>query len=199
MAISHLLEDFSTGASSGDVMSLMSEVALEDQRLASFENGYSAGWEDAFAAQEKDQTRITGNLADSLGDLSFTYHEALGELTGSVRPVFQSLVDLVLPDIMARTFGEHIVEQLCDMVRDQASGPASLIVPVGTGASLSPILAQDMPMPVKITENADMDQGSAFLRLGTSERAIDTNALLQSIRDSIDAFTSQTIEELKNG
>lgn len=198
MAISHLLEDFSVGASSDNVLSLMSEVALEDQRLASFEKGYSAGWEDAFAAQEQDQARIIGKLAENLGDLSFTYQEALSELTGSVQPVFQSLVDLVLPDIMARTFGQHIVEQLCEMVQERASGPASLIVPVGVGPSLSPILAQDMPMPVKITEDAKMDRGCAFLRLGTSERVIDTTALLHSIRDSIDAFTSQTIEELKN-
>jgi len=102
MAITHLLEDFSAGGASGDVMTRMSDVALEDQRLASFEQGYSAGWEDAFTAQVEDQTRITGNLASSLGDLSFTYHEALAQLLVSVEPVFRSLVELVLPDKIGR-------------------------------------------------------------------------------------------------
>jgi len=199
MTITHLLEDFSTGVASGDVMKLMSDVALEDQRLASFEQGYSAGWEDAFSAQEKDQTRITGNLADSLGDLSFTYHEAMSELMESVEPVFRSLVDLVLPDIMARTFGQHIVELLCEMARDQASGPASLVVPAGAGAGLSTILTQELTMPVKITEDTEMDPGRAYLRVGASEREIDSASLLKSIGDAVDAFTYQTNKELKNG
>ncbi len=199
MAIAHLLEDFSAGLASGDVMKLMSDVALEDQRLASFEQGYSAGWEDAFTAQEKDQTRITGVLADSLGDLSFTYHEAMTQLLASLEPVFQTLVELVLPDIMARTFGGHIVDLMCDMARGQVSGPASLVVPEGVGASLSSILARDMPMPVTIREDVGMDGGRAFLRLGSNEQEIDSDALLVSIRDAVDAFTFQTNKELKNG
>ncbi len=199
MAIAHLLEDFSTGVASGDVMKLMSDVALEDRCLASFEQGYSAGWEDAFAAQEKDKTRITGNLANSLGDLSFTYHEAMTQLMTSVEPVFQSLIDLVLPDIMACTIGPHIVEQLCEMARDQASGPVALVVPAGIGTVLSPILTREFSMPVKITEESGMDPGRAYLRLGTVEREIDSNALLASIHDTIDTFMHQNHEELKNG
>lgn len=199
MAITHLLEDFSPGVTSGDVMKLMSDVALEDQRLAAFEQGYSAGWEDAFGAQENDQTRITGALAISLGDLSFTYHEAMTQLLGSVEPIFQSLVDLVLPDIMARTFGRHIVEQLCEMARDQTSGPVALVVPTGTARSLAPLLTQELAMPVKITEDDAMDSGRAYLRVGATEREIDCAALMESIRDTIDAFSYQTNEEYKHG
>lgn len=199
MAISHLLEDFSSGIGSGDVMKLISDVALEDQRLASFEQGYSAGWEDAFEAQEKDQSRITGKLADSLGDLSFTYHEAVSQLLASLEPVFRSAVELVLPAIMARSFGQHVVEQLCDMARDQVSGPASLVVPVGAGATLSPILTQEMTMPVEVTEDPNLDAGRAYIRIGSSERELDSTALLDSIRDTIDAFTYQLDEESQHG
>lgn len=199
MAIAHLLEDFSAGVASGDVMKLMSDVALEDQRLASFEQGYSAGWEDAFEAQEKDQTRITGNLASSLEDLSFTYHEAMTQLLSSIEPVFRCLVDLALPTIMDRTIGYHIVEQLCEMARNQASGPATLVVPVGIAASLSPILSQELPMAVKISEDATIGVGQAFLRVGSVERELDSTALMEAIRDAIDAFEYQTSEELKNG
>jgi len=198
MAITHLLEDFSAGVASGGVMTLMSDVALEDQRLASFEQGYSAGWEDAFTAQDEDQKRITGDLANSLGDLSFTYHEALAQLMQSVEPVFHSLIELVLPDILAHTFGQHIVEQLCELVRDQAEGPVTLVVPLGASANLSPILAEELAMPVEISEDADMAGGRAYLRLGATEREIDSAALMASIRDAIDAFTFQTKKELIN-
>jgi len=199
MAIAHLLEDFSTGLASEDVLKLMSDVTLEDQRLASFEQGYSAGWEDAFTAQENDQTRITGDLADNLADLSFTYQEAMTQLLVSLEPVFRTLVDLVLPDMMARTYGQHVVDLLCEMAQHQVSGPAILAVPEGVGASLSPILTRDMPMPVTIREEVGMAGGRACLRLGLNEREIDSTALLESIGAAIDAFTFQTQEELKNG
>lgn len=199
MAIAHLLEDFSAGGNSGDVMKLMSDVALEDQRLASFEQGYSAGWEDAFSAQEKDQTRITGDLANRLEDLSFTYHEAMTQLLASVEPVFHCLVELVLPGIMAQTLSQHIVDQLCEMARGQISGPAALIVPTGVAASLSPLLAQELAMPVEIAEDANMEPGRVYLRLGSTERELDSAALLESIRDSIDAFTYQANREMSNG
>lgn len=199
MAISHLLEDFSAGSASGNIMTLMSDVALEDQRLASFEQGYSAGWEDAFEAQENDQSRITGKLADNLGDLSFTYHEAVSQLMTSVEPVFYSIIDLVLPEIMMQTFGQHIVEQLCEMVRNQVSGPASLIVPVGIGATLTPILARDLTMQVNIVEDISLEDGRAYIRLGSTEREIDVSALLESIREALDAFAHHSTKEIRHG
>lgn len=199
MAITHLLEDFSAGNTPGDVMKLMSDVALEDQRLASFEQGYSAGWEDAFQAQEADQARITGNLARSLGDLSFTYHEAMTQLLASLEPVFRCLVDQVLPDIMARSIGQHIAEEFCKMARDQVAGPASLVVPSGASAALTPVLAQEFAMPVEITEDPTMDSGRAFLRLGGIEREMDSEALIAATRQAVDAFNHQINEELQHG
>lgn len=199
MTIAHLLEDFSAGNAPGDVLTLMSGEALEDQRLASFEKGYSAGWEDAFQAQEQDQARITGDLARSLGDLSFTYHEAMTQLLGSLEPVFFSLVDQVLPDIMTVTIGQHIVEQFCDMARHQVSGAATLIVPVGAGAALAPALAQNLPMPVEISEDPEMVSDHVFLRFGTIEREVDSAALISSIRQAVKAFNYQNSQELKNG
>ncbi len=199
MAISHLLEDFNAGIASSDAMKLISELALEDQRLASFEQGYSAGWEDAFEAQEKDQLRITGKLAESLGDLSFVHEEATAQLLASLEPVFGVVVDLVLPEIMVKAFGQHIVEQLCDMAGDQITGPATLVVPTGAGAALSPVLARELPMPVQISEDPNLEKGRAFIRLGSVEREMDSTALLASIRDAFDAFTYQLKEEDQHG
>ncbi len=199
MAISHLLEDFNAGIASSDAMKLISELALEDQRLASFEQGYSAGWEDAFEAQEKDQLRITGKLAESLGDLSFVHEEATAQLLASLEPVFGAVVDLVLPEIMVKAFGQHIVEQLCDMAGDQITGPATLVVPTGAGAALSPVLARELPLPVQISEDANLEKGRAFIRLGSVEREMDSTALLASIRDAFDAFTYQLKEEDQHG
>ena len=61
--------------------------ALEDAKLASFESGYSAGWEDAAAAQADDQTRVSADLARSLQSLTFTYHEARNHVLKAIEQI----------------------------------------------------------------------------------------------------------------
>lgn len=199
MPISHLLEDFSMVDPSDGTVTMMSEVALEDQRLESFEQGYRAGWEDAVHAQTEDHSRVTGNLARNLEDFSFTYHEALSQMLSSVEPVFQALVDSVLPDILAQTFSQHIVEQLCDMARDQAAQPVHLVVPVGFGAALKSILARDFSMPVDIVEDAKLEPGHVRLQVGQAERELDSTHFLNAIKGSVDSFLYQLNEETHYG
>ena len=199
MAISHLLEDFSVTDPSEGASKLMSEVALEDQRLASFEQGYSAGWEDAVQAQIEDHSRVTGVLARKLEDLSFTYHEALTQMLGSVEPVFRSLVESVLPDLLAQTFSQHIVEHLCDMARDRAAQPVTLVVPSGAGAALKPALAQNFTMPVEVVEDPTLGPGQANMRIGPAERELDSSHFMDSLRKTIDSFLYQLTEDTHYG
>ena len=199
MAIAHLLEDFSTSEASEGPIRLMSEDALEDMRLTSFEQGYTAGWDDAIKAQAEDQTRISAALAQSLEDMSFTYQEAFSQMLGTVEPVFQALVNSVLPGVMADVLGHQIVAQLCEMARDQAAQPASVVVPVGAGAALRPILAREYSMPVDLVEDPALDHGRACLRIGSTEREIDSDRLLASIREAVEAFFYQTNKDAQHG
>ena len=68
MTIAHLLEDF------GVKTPVEPEISIsegdEEAKLASFENGYSAGWDDAVDAKDKETTRISTMLAGSLEDLT---------------------------------------------------------------------------------------------------------------------------------
>ncbi len=199
MPISDFLEDFSALDGSDGGLRLMSDVALEDQRLASFEQGYSAGWEDAIHAQAQDQTRITGILSRRLEDLSFTYHDALTQMLASVEPVFQSMINSVLPETMSQTFGQHIVQELFEMAQERAGQPVILEVPVGSSAALKAALGRDFPMPFKISEDPRLDAGQASLRVGSAEREVDSAHLLQSIRNAIESFLHQLDEESQHG
>jgi 3-methyladenine DNA glycosylase/8-oxoguanine DNA glycosylase len=199
MTISHLLEDFSASVASEGPVRPMSEEALEDHRLTAFEQGYTAGWDDAILAQTEDQTRVMGALARSLESCSFTYHEAMGQMTKSVRPVFQGLVDAVLPEMMAAAFGQHIVENLCELARDRAAQPAYLVVPPGKAEALKPVIAQGFPMPVEILEDAEMAPDRAGLRVGEAELELDLTQMLGSIRTAVNAFIYQTEKDSHYG
>jgi hypothetical protein len=58
------LEVFDTApALDGSMQPLVEATAVEEAKVASFEQGYSAGWDDAVAAQQGDQSRIRADLA----------------------------------------------------------------------------------------------------------------------------------------
>lgn len=199
MTIAHLLEDFTVDPMAAGRLQLIDEDTLEERRLAAFEQGYAAGWEDAVAAQTTEDDRVVSGLAKTLEDLSFTYHEALAQMAVSLRPLFQGLVGTVLPDALNRSFGHHIVEQLNDMASEDIAQPALLVVPKGAGKALQPILDRDFSLPVQLIEEASLPPGQASLRIGQAERDIDCNRLLASISEAMDTYIHQASEGLDHG
>ena len=58
------LEMFETEqTANGGKTVVLDAMHLEETKLAAYESGYSAGWEDAAAAQSSDQTRVQADLA----------------------------------------------------------------------------------------------------------------------------------------
>lgn len=199
MTIAHLLEDFGSAKSVEPAAPDISEEQIEEQRLVSFEKGFSAGWEDAIAAKDKETTRISATLANSLEDLNFTFHEAQSQLIETLDPMFKVLTSAVLPDTMAATFGHHIIEQLTDMARTHTDQPMKIVVSSGEGDGVRALLPENFTVPVSITEDAQLTPGQAYLRVGDAEREINSDALIASITDSIDAFSYQMKEDREYG
>lgn len=195
MAIAHLLEDFSVIDRPEQPVQEMSADEVEDIRLASFEQGYAAGWDDALRVQAEDKSRAVSLLAQHLEDFSFTYQEAMSQMTRAVEPVFRTLVEKVLPEAMMQGIGAQIVEQSLALARGQVDQPVSLVVPVGTAAALKPILKKELPMEVTLRESAEIAPGQVQLRIGDSEREIDSERLLASLSESVEAFYHTLTEE----
>lgn len=203
MTIAHLLEDFGMASipepAALAAAAAVSEEVVEEQRLISFEKGYSAGWDDAVTAQDKDTQRISATLASSLEDMSFTFHEAQTQMLDNLDPLFKVLTSAILPDTMAASFGHHIVDQLNEMAKGQTGQPFVITVAAGEGAGLRAVLTANFPVEVKVREDANLGPGQAHLRLGDAEREIDSSTLLDSISESVEAFTYQVQEEAHYG
>lgn len=189
MAIAHLLEDFGFNTRAETTAVAVSEEVLDETRAESFETGYSAGWDDAVTAKDQEVTNISATLATSLQDLNFTYTEAQSQLIESLDPMFKVLTSAVLPDAMAASFGHHMVEQLTEMAKDQSDQGMAIVVAAGEGASVRALLGESFSVPVTVKEDEILEHGQAYLRVGSAERELNSAALLDSVRDSIDAFT----------
>lgn len=197
MSIAHLLEDFTTRTSAGAVLNL-DEETLEEQRLAAFESGYGAGWEDAAQAQEQNRDRVSAELAGSLEDMSFTCHEALTRMTLSLEPMFESLVQTVLPDMVERGLAARIVEQLCEMARVEIEQPMQIMVPEGCAQAVQSLLPQTLHSAPRVIEDPGLAPGQARLQVGTSRREIDCAALLSTIAQAFEAYVFEARKALSN-
>jgi len=198
MTIAHLLEDFGV-KTPVEPASSFSEEIVEEAKLVSFESGYTAGWDDAIDAKDKETTRVSATLAGSLEDLTFTYHEAQTQLMESLDPMFKVLTSVILPDTMAATFGHHVIDHLTEMAKGQVNEPMEIVVAAGEGNAVRALLGEEPTADVRVREDAGLTPGQAQLRVGKCERELNSEALIESIRDSIDAFSYQFKEESHYG
>lgn len=197
MSIAHLLEDFSVQAGGGQVH-LLDEDALEEHRLAAFEQGYGAGWEDAMQAQQQSRGQISTELGKSLEDMSFTYAEAVTRMSLSLEPMFQSLTQIVLPEMIERGFAARLVEQLSDMARLQIGQPMQILVPTGCAVEVEDLLPEALSPQPKVIEDSNLEPGQARLQVGMDRSEVDCSALLASVAQAFDAYVFEAREALSN-
>lgn len=188
MSITHILENFGDMDESVGANKLISEVAIEDQRLTSFEQGYSAGWEDAISLQSKEHVRLSSSLVQSMQEISFSYHEALEQMLFSVEPVFRALVELALPEIMHKTLGHSIVEHLKKMACTQMKQPVELVVPAGVAAVLRPVLNQKLSVSIRLREDPSLGEGQVQFHFGKFEQELNTLDLLKLVNLGIESL-----------
>lgn len=196
MSVKHLLEDF------GDFEAeqlVMSDQALQEQRLEAFEGGYQAGWDDASKALAEDQAHIGAELGKNLQDLSFTLHEAQTAIIRNLEPLFDAILKTVLPAALQDSMDVRITEQLTTLAREIGGGTLIISVAPEQAPRIEGLLTAETGLNVSVQPDASLGNGQAFLRIGTRERMIDLDTALDEIRQRISAFFETGREATKHG
>jgi flagellar assembly protein FliH len=176
----------------------MDESELEDEKLASFEAGFQAGWDDALKAQSDSNTRISTDLAKNLQDTSFSYHEARAALIKSLRPLFTDITNTLLPVVARESMGAHIVEQLTDMSRSTLDQVIEVTVAPNNVDAIEQLLNHALPEPFVLIGDDDLGEGQVFLRIGADEREIDLEQVVTSIAAAMETFFQHAQEDVKH-
>lgn len=190
MSITHLLEDFDTAQGGAQV--ILTDASLEDERLAAFETGYQAGWDDAVKAQEEDVRRITADLAQNLQDLSFTYNEAHVAVMQALRPLLMQMTAAVLPRLAQESLGPRLAEMLHDLARDRGGLRAEIAASAADAPRITHLLDTDPAITADLIEDDTLGPGQVYLRIGEAEHEIDLGEVLAGIDAAIRGFFDQT-------
>lgn len=194
------LEVFETEEKPGNSSAIVLDSAiLEEAKLESFDAGYSAGWEDAAAAQSGDQSRIRADLARSLQDLGFTYQEARSHLLRSLRPLLEDVLLRLVPEISREALGAIVLDTLMPLAESLADTPVTLVVNPAARPAVEPLLASATGLPLVIEEEPSLGEGQVYLRLAGNEVLIDTDRAVATISAALRGFLDLSLKENSHG
>lgn len=195
------LEDFETVArpSSGSVIEHLTRAAAEVEKMASYEQGYQAGWDDAARAQAENQTRIEADFARNLQELSFTFHEARAHVIQAMEPLLSSLINVLLPRLVVESLGERILEELQPFLEQAADTPIELVTAPANRAIMESLMKSVETLPIRLTEEPSLAEGQVYVRMGKTERQIDLTGALDRLSQAMGALYDTNERILKHG
>lgn len=183
------LEIFDTAtAPDGSMQPLVEATAVEEAKVAAFEQGYSAGWDDAVAAQQGDQTRIRADLARNLQSLSFTFQDARSHVLQAIRPLVLQMVDRLLPEVARETLAPMVLEAVMPLAEGLADAPLTLVLNPAVRAQVEDLLSQATGLPMVIDEEPTMPEGQVYIRFGAAETKVDLTQVTTDIAIAVRAF-----------
>lgn len=190
------LESFTPAATSLTRDSL-SEAEAEEVKLAAYEKGYNAGWEDAVAAQDDDLTRLRNELGRNLQDLSFTYHEAHSHVLRTLEPLLRDMVAKVLPAVAREALCQVVLEHLRPLAEELATGPMEIATHPDNLRAVEDLVVGKAGFPVVVRGEPSLGLGQAHFRIGASERRVDLDGAITAIGDVVSGFFAVEKKEVK--
>jgi flagellar assembly protein FliH len=178
---------------------IMDRIALEDEKLASYDNGYRAGWDDANAAQTEDQTRMKADLARNLQSLGFTYHEARTHILKAIQPLMVQVVGRLLPEIAREALAPFVLETLMPLAEGLGDAPVTLVLNPASRAAVEALLEQATGLPLTILEEPTLGEGQVYIKLGTVEAQVDLDQATADIAAAVRGFFDLPGKDRPNG
>jgi len=194
------LEVFESVTASGSApMGQVDASELDEARLAAFENGYKAGWDDAVAAQEEAGAQTRDDIARALQALSFTYHEARAHVLHALSPLIAEIAARLLPEIARASLPHLVTEALGPYAEIAAEAPIRLMLNPEVRGRVEALLGPAPGVPLAIVEDPELSPGQVWLALGETETRIDIDAALATIRTALDDFFDLSGKDHPNG
>lgn len=180
------LEEFdSTGARQGTAPSA---AESEELRLAAYEQGYSAGWEDALAAQSADMARLRSELGHNLSEMAFSFADARGHVLASLEPLLRDMVNKVLPVTAHKALGHMILQELLPVAEGLTNAPILVRTAPQNREVVANLLASETRLPLQVVAEPTLGEGQAYLKLGATEMNVDLDGVIDAIATAVSAF-----------
>ena len=183
------LEVFDTAMTSdGSLQPMVEATVVEEAKVAAFEQGYAAGWDDAAAAQQGDQTRIRADLARDLQTLAFTFQDARSHVLQAIRPLMLEMISRLLPEVAREALAPTVLDTLTPLAEAIADAPLTLVLNPAVRSQVEDLVAQATGLPIVIEEEPSLPEGQVYIRFGATETKVDLSQATADIATAVRAF-----------
>ncbi|TMV94617.1 flagellar biosynthesis protein [Thioclava sp. BHET1] len=173
-------------------------VAFEEAKLASFETGYQAGWDDAVAAQNAETARLHADLGRNLQALSFTYHEARQHMLDAIEPLLTEICATILPKMARGAIPGLVADQLMPLAEARTLTPITIVAHPEALTQIEEILRRCDSLPLVYTSEPSLDTGQVLLKFAEGETRIDLSGALARISQTLATCFHAPAEESHN-
>lgn len=171
------------------------DTADEEARLAAYEQGYKAGWEDAGAARQDDRSQTEDAVARNLQTLTFTLAEARTHVLLSLRPLLDAVSAQLLPEVAQAAIAPLVRDTLMPLAEELADTPAALRVHPAARAAVEAMLPPPSKLPVAVVEDPALTRGQVVISIGAAGARVDLDpacaAIAAAIRDFYELLPSE--------
>lgn len=168
---------------------------FEEAKLAAFEKGYQAGWDDAVAAQNSETARLHADLGQNLQALGFTYHEARQHMLDALRPLLIDICAKVLPELARDSLAPVVAEQLLPAADNLISAPIAVVCSPVALPQIEEILATRSDLPLIFEPEPTLGEGQAYLRFSETETRIDLDAVVGAISQAVTTYFNADLKD----
>lgn len=180
------LEEFESAGAGQGAAPLAAEN--EELRLAAYEQGYSAGWEDALAAQNADMARLRSDLGHNLSEMAFSFADARSHVLASLEPLLRDMVNKVLPVTAHKALGHMILQELLPVAEGLTNAPILVRTAPENRDIVADLLARETRLPLQVVAEPTLGEGQAYLKLGATEMNVDLDGVIDAIATAVAAF-----------
>lgn len=173
--------------------------AAEEAKLAGYEQGYQAGWDDAVAAQGENQSHLRADLARNLQALSFTWQEVRAHMLTSLEPLLTGMVARLLPETARETLAPVVLEQLMPLAEQALDQPAVLVLNPAVREPVEALVREATGLPLRVEEEPMLAEGQVYLRFGPAEAKVDLTRAIAEITAAVRGFFTLAQERGADG
>lgn len=198
MSLEHLYSDFGSPKMMPSIMEPQADP-LEEVKLEAFEQGFNAGWEDAEKTHGAERSQMNAAVVQRMQDMTFTYHEALSNLTQRMQPLMTDVVTKLVPGVATSSMRAHLMSEIDRLTRNAAEGAIEIAAAPQVVDALREALDDALDAPFNIVADETLGDGQLFLRIAKAEREINIDAIRSGLTQALDAFFEPSRQELPHG
>ncbi|MCC5970252.1 MAG: hypothetical protein JJU15_09890 [Pararhodobacter sp.] len=172
--------------------------ATEEVKLAAYERGYVAGWEDADRQAERAALERRAGVERQIEALNFTYHDARGHVLRAMEPVLQAVLETVVPEAARASVIPEVIAQLLPLAQSASEMPVTLRVPPGSRTTFEAALAGLVLPPLEISECARLGPAQAEIAMEQKETRVDFTQATEDLCGAIARFYQIQFEESRH-